>query len=92
MLKRNGGDLEIVRPDRLSLQLERTTDLSAFRRTGVIERSDENGARNTSSFACSRRGSELDSAPWRSSYTTTEQRTMSVTFVDCQRAIRRGCF
>jgi phosphoglycolate phosphatase-like HAD superfamily hydrolase len=26
------------------------------------------------------------------SYTTTEERTMSVTLVDCQRAIRRGCF
>jgi hypothetical protein len=54
--------------------------------------SEKNGARNTSSLACSRRGSELDSAPCRNSYTTTEQRTMSLTFVDCQRAIRRDFF
>ena len=34
----DGGDLEIVRPDRFSPSLERTTDLGAFHRTGVIER------------------------------------------------------
>jgi hypothetical protein len=35
------GDLEIVRPDRFSPSLERTTDLGAFHRTGVIERERE---------------------------------------------------
>ena len=38
MSKGNGGDLEIVRADRFSPSLERTTDLGAFHRTGVIER------------------------------------------------------
>ena len=36
--KGDGGDLEIVRPDRFSPSLERTTDLGALHRTGVIER------------------------------------------------------
>jgi len=67
VVKGNCGDLEIVRSDDLSIAFERASDLGTLRCTGIVEREDENGARNMSSFPCSRGGSALDSAPWRSS-------------------------
>jgi hypothetical protein len=51
----------------LSIPFERASDLGTLRCAAIVEREGQNGARNMSSFPCSRGGSALDSAPWRSS-------------------------